>query len=137
MPKTDNINELVFKHQIMNYRSESIFVSFLFSFTISLHILEVTSDWQITLKVSRSLCSGFMNGMLSSENILITEACTMEHVVFRNNTATFIHAPLNHQLTYITLDREKKFKGIYVTKDEVITSRDIPRHVYMRFTNIE
>ena len=54
-PKTDNINELVFKHQIINYQSQSIFVYFLFNLTISLHILEVTSDWQITLKVSRSL----------------------------------------------------------------------------------
>ena len=136
-PKTDHMNELVFKHKNMNYRSKSRFVSFLFKLRINLHIFEVTSDWQITLKVSRSLCTGIMNGVLSSENIMITEGCTMDHVVARNNTVTFIHAPLNHQLTYITLEREKECKGIYVTKDEVIPSRDIHRHVYMRFTNIE
>ena len=136
-PATDNINELVFKHQNMNNRSGSIFVSFLFKLTITLHILEVTSDWHITLKMSRSVCNGIMNGVLLSESIMITEGCSMNHVIARNKTATFIHAPLNHQLTYITLDREKECNGIYVTKDEVIPSRDIHRHVYMSFTNIE
>ena len=136
-PKTDNMNKLVFNHQNINYRSGSNFVSFLFKLTITLHILEVTSDWQITLKVSRSLCSGIINDMLLSAIIMITEGCTMEHVVARNKTVTFIHAPLNNHLTYITMEREKECNGIYVTKDEVIPSRDIHRHMYMRFTNIK
>ena len=136
-PKTDHMNELVFKHKNMNYRSKSLYVSFLFKLTITLHITEVTSDWQIKMKVARSVCTGIMKGLLSSESIMITEGCTMDHVVARNKTVTFIHAPLNNHLTYITLEREKECKGIYVTKDEVIPSRDIHRQVYMRFTNIE
>ena len=136
-PKTDNLTELVFKHPNINYRSRPLFVSFLFDLFVTLHNLEIRSDWQITLKVSRSVCNGIMENKVLLQKILITEGCTMEHVAARNNTVTFIHAPLNHQLTYITLDREKECKGISVTKDEAIPSRDIHRHVYMRFTNIK
>ena len=43
------------------------------------------------------------------------------------------------QPTYITLEPGRGCEAIYVTKDEVIHSRDNHRHVYMnsRFTNIK
>ena len=62
----------------------------------------------------------------------------MDHVVARNETVTFIHAPLiNQLLTYITLEAEQGCEQIYMTKDEVIPARDIHCHVDMRFINIK
>ena len=136
-PATDIINHLVMKHHNNINQSMSAYINFLANITVKVFILEVKSAWHITLKVSRSLCNGIMENTVESENILITEGCTMDHPISSNNTVTLIHAPLNHQLTYITLERHKGCEGIYVTKDEVIPLRDIHRHVYMRYTNIK
>ena len=61
----------------------------------------------------------------------------MDLVIAKNKTIIFVHAPLKKQPTYITLEPERGCEEIHVTKDEVILSRDIHRHVYMRFTNIK
>ena len=119
-------------------KSRSNFIYFLANITVKILILEVKSTWHITLKVDRSVCNGIMKGEVSSKSILIAEGCTMDHVVARNETVTFIHAPLNNQLlTYITLEPEQGCEQIHVTKDEVIPARYIHRHVYTRFTNIK
>ena len=136
-PMTDTINEFVIKHQNENNQSEQVDINLLANIAIKLLILEVKSAWHITLKVSRSLCNGIMNTHLSSNTILITGGCTLEHVLPRNKTVIFIHAPLNRQLTYITLESDKGCEEIYVIKDEVIPARDIHRYVYTRFTNIK
>ena len=134
-PIAENTNALVIN---INNKSQSNYISFLVNITVKIFILEVQSTWHVTLKVDRSVCNGIMEAKVSSKRILITEGCTMNHVVARNKTVIFIHAPLNNQmLTYITLEPEQGCEQIYVTKDEVIPSRDIHRHKYMRFTNIK